>query len=192
MDTQEKASSGADESVRQSDRRRAREHGQEYGWRERMLAHAEAEGEDHWLLGGRRFRSPRGAKGALFRNPFVGSMLTRRGGFLPLLVLHLIAKGHTYGNEIMRAIKDHTSGTWLGNPGAVYPMLRFLEREELIQGQWDDDSKRTRRGYLLTEKGQEEYAMLHELVKPGLEEALQVMNALYHELYGEGTGEGDL
>jgi len=112
-------------------------------------------------------------------------MLSKGGGVLPLLVLHLIAQGHCYGNEIMREIAERSKGTWAGNPGAVYPLLRLLERQGLVIGEWEDNTKRTRRMYQLTEAGLQEYATLKELVQPGLREAIEVMRALFSELYAE-------
>jgi len=103
---------------------------------------------------------------------------------LPLLVLHLLAQGRGYGNRIMRKIAQWTSGTWASNPGAVYPLLRLLERQGLVRAEWEDSTRRTRRLYSLTEAGQQEYLALKDLMRPALREAVLVMQGLYEELYG--------
>ena len=116
-------------------------------------------------------------------NPLVGLMLSKGGGIFPLLVLHLLSKGPSYGNDIMREIQARSQGTWASNPGAMYPLLRVLERHGLLTGEWEDATKRTRRMYRLTDEGKQEYGYLKELMQPGLHEALEVMQALYEELY---------
>jgi DNA-binding PadR family transcriptional regulator len=145
----------------------------------------EEEGGEHWLFGGRRFVACCLPGGSPHINPFVGIMLSKGGGLLPLLVLHLIAQGHCYGNEIMRGLAERSRGTWAANPGAVYPLLRLLERQGLVTGEWEDQTKRTRRMYRLTEGGSQQYATLKEVVRPGLREAIEVMTALFSELYAD-------
>ncbi len=154
-------------------------------WREQVRRFLELEGHEHWFFGGRRFLAWWAPGGPPSVNPFVGLMLSKGGGILPLLVLHLLSEGHRYGNDIMRRIEAHTMGTWAGNPGAIYPLLRLLERQGLLKGEWQDQTKRTRRIYQLTKAGREEHATLKELLKPGLQEAVEVMQALFDELYGE-------
>jgi DNA-binding PadR family transcriptional regulator len=118
-------------------------------------------------------------------NPFVGLVLSKGGGLLPLYVLHLLSGKPRYGNDIMHELEERSGGTWSSNPGAVYPLLRSLERHGLLSGEWEDPDKRTRRVYRLTEQGQREYAELKQMMKPGLEEALGVLRTLYAELYAE-------
>jgi len=122
----------------------------------------------------------------------VGMMLSKGGGVLPLLVLHLLAQGRGYGNRIMRDIAQWTRGTWASNPGAVYPLLRLLERQGLVRAEWEDSTRRTRRIYSLTESGQQEYLALKDLMRPALREAVLVMQGLYDEVYGaEAHGQGN-
>ncbi len=138
---------------------------------------------DHWFFGGRRLRGWLAAGGPAYMNPFVGLVLSKGGGLLPLYVLHLLACAPRYGNDIMRELELRTGGTWASNPAAVYPLLRLLERNGLLKGTWEHPDKRTRRIYRLTEQGEHEYAELKEMMKPGLEEALSVLQALYQDLY---------
>ena len=53
---------------------------------------------------------------------------------LPLLVLHLIAEGPSYGNQLMERIAGMTEGVLSVNPNTMYPLLRGLERRGLIEG----------------------------------------------------------
>jgi DNA-binding PadR family transcriptional regulator len=164
-----------------------RRHNHERGrrWHERVRRYMEGEGGEHWFFGSRRFAAWCFPEGIGRANPFVGLMLSKGGGVLPLIVMHMIAQGHRYGNDIMREIGERTRGTWAANPGAVYPLLRLLERQGLVTAEWEDVTKRTRRMYQLTEAGRQEYVTLKDLVEPGLHEAVQIMMELFAELYPE-------
>ena len=146
----------------------------------RCLGH---EPREHWFFGGRRFMAWWAGHEPTSANPLVALVLSRGGGLLPLYVLHLVALSPRHGNDIMRELGQRSHGTWASNPGAIYPLLRFMERRGLLEGEWEEPTKRTRRIYHLTEAGREEYAHLKELMKPGLREALQVMQELYDALY---------
>jgi DNA-binding PadR family transcriptional regulator len=147
----------------------------------RCLGH---EPRDHWFFGGRRFMTWWEGHEPTSANPLVSLVLSRGGGLLPLYVLHLLALSPRHGNDIMRELGQRSQGTWASNPGAIYPLLRFMEHRGLLEGEWADQTKRTRRIYHLTEPGRQEYTRLKELMQPGLREALQVMQGLYDELYG--------
>ena len=80
--------------------------------------------EEHWAFGGRRF-SP-WHQGIDSFNPFVATLLSKGGGLLPLLVMHLLDQEPRYGNEIMELIAERTQGQRVANPGANYPMLTMM------------------------------------------------------------------
>jgi len=149
-------------------------------WREFFHDYMGAWPEDHWAFGGRRF-SP-WHQGLESFNPFVASLLSKGGGLLPLLVLNLLAQQPRYGNEIMDRIAEATGGSWMANPGAIYPLMTLLERQGLIEGRWDDPRKRTVRMYQLTEIGEQELDRLTAIVQPKLEEAIEVLQRLAADL----------
>ena len=66
------------------------------------------------------------------QDPFTGEL--RRREVLPLLVLHLIAQGPSYGNQLMERIAGMTAGVLSVNPNTMYPLLRQLEARGLIAG----------------------------------------------------------
>jgi PadR family transcriptional regulator PadR len=154
-------------------------------WRQHIRDMMEREPCEHWFFRGRRFMGWWAGPARI--NPLVGLLLSKGGGILPVLVLHTLAQGPRYGNDIMREIQLRSKGTWASNPGAVYPLLRMLEHQGLVTGVWEDETKRTRRVYQLTEEGRKEYVYLKDLMRPGLREAMDVMRALFEELYAEGT-----
>ncbi len=138
--------------------------------------------EDHWAFSGRRFNPWRQGKDDF--NPFVASILSKGGGLLPLLVLQMLTEKPRYGNEVMEHIAAATKGQWMANPGAIYPLMTMLETQGLISGEWEDPRKRTVRIYHLTETGEQELSRLIAIVRPKLEEAIEVMQQLAHNFNG--------
>jgi PadR family transcriptional regulator PadR len=115
-------------------------------------------------------------------DPFSGEL--RRREVLPLLVLHLIAEGPTYGNQLMERIAGMTEGVLSVNPNTMYPLLRRLEQRGLIGGQWEHPERRTRRFYSITDEGREEYARLMEEVRPFLDSVARSIDDIVREVYG--------
>jgi DNA-binding PadR family transcriptional regulator len=153
-------------------------------WRSHFHEFFGMEPEDHWLFSGRRFKRWASSDPGTF-NPFVGLMLAKSGGLLPLLVLHLLEEQPRYGNEIMKALQELTKGRWVSNPGVIYPMLNFMEKQSLVEGKWEDEDRRTRRFYRITQQGIEESARLKDVMKPRLREASEILQSLLDEMYAE-------
>jgi PadR family transcriptional regulator PadR len=116
------------------------------------------------------------------QDPFTGGL--RRREVLPLLVLHLIAQGPSYGNQLMERIGEMTAGVLSVNPNTMYPLLRQLEERGLIQGKWEHPERRTRRYYSLTAGGQAEYERLVEEVRPFLDSVKSSIEEIVREVYG--------
>jgi DNA-binding PadR family transcriptional regulator len=124
-------------------------------------------------------RSPRRQGPA---DPFTGEL--RRREVLPLLVLHLIAAGPSYGNQLMDRISELTAGVLSVNPNTMYPLLRRLETGGLIEGQWEHPERRSRRYYSLTTDGKKEYRRLRKEVRPFLESIGRSIGEIEREVYG--------
>jgi PadR family transcriptional regulator, regulatory protein PadR len=116
------------------------------------------------------------------QDPFTGGL--RRREVLPLLVLHLIAQEPSYGNQLMERIADMTAGVLSVNPNTMYPLLRRLESEKLIEGRWEHPERRTRRNYEITKKGRKEYERLVEEVRPFLDSVSRSIDEIVREVYG--------
>ena len=116
------------------------------------------------------------------RDPFTGGM--RRREVLPLLVLHLISEGPSYGNQLMERIAGMTAGVLSVNPNTMYPLLRELESRGLIEGRWEHPERRTRRYYSLTREGRREYRRLVEEVRPFLDSVRSSIEEIVREVYG--------
>src|SRR5215213_9930092 len=116
------------------------------------------------------------------QDPFTGGL--RRRAILPLLVLHLINEGPSYGNQLMERIGAMTAGVLSVNPNTMYPLLRQLEGRGLIEGQWEHPERRSRRYYSLTEEGRAEYGRLVEDVRPFLDAVKGSIDEIVQEVYG--------
>lgn len=116
------------------------------------------------------------------QDPFTGEL--RRREVLPLLVLHFIAEGPSYGNQLMERIADMTTGALSVNPNTMYPLLRRLESEGLIEGKWEHPERRTRRYYSITGAGSREYERLVEEVRPFLDSVRASIESIEDEVYG--------
>jgi len=115
------------------------------------------------------------------QDPLSGEL--RRRDVLPLLVLHLIAAGPSYGNQLMERIAGMTEGVLTVNPNTMYPLLRKLEAAGLIEGDWEHPERRTRRFYSVTAAGEEEYARLREEVRPFLDSVARSIDDIVGEVY---------
>lgn len=98
-------------------------------------------------------------------------------GYLRIAVLILLSKKPHHGYEIMKEIRERTSGFWKPTAGGIYPILQSLENSGYVRGEWDLETKRKRKTYRITEAG-----------KPVLERALakesQIANGM-SELFRE-------
>ena len=131
------------------------------------------------IKGGAGAPAPKPPRGT---DPFTGEL--RRREVLPLLVLHLISEGPSYGNQLMERIAGMTEGVLSVNPNTMYPLLRRLEEQGLIEGQWEHPERRTRRFYSLTKAGRKEHRRLLEEVRPFLDSVGRSIEEIVREVYG--------
>ena len=127
-------------------------------------------------------QAPRGRQAG---DPFTGEL--RRREVLPLLVLHYISAGPSYGNQLMERISAVTEGVLSVNPNTMYPLLRSLEARGLIEGSWEHPERRSRRYYAITAAGREEHERLEREVRPFLESIQRSIDEIVNEVYGGGS-----
>ena len=120
------------------------------------------------------------AAGAGSADPVAGEL--RRAGVLPLLVLHLLGDGRSYGNRLIERIAEGSDGLLAVNPNTMYPLLRDLESRGLIAGEWEHPERRSRRFYALTQAGEQERERLREAVAPRLDAVALAVGRLRDEL----------
>ena len=117
------------------------------------------------------------------RDPLTGEL--RKRDVLPLLVLHFMSDGPSYGNALIERIDAVTSGVLHVNPNTMYPLLRQLESRGLLEGQWEHPERRSRRYYSLTAAGRKEYRRLVKDVRPFLDAMARATDEIVREVYGE-------
>ena len=115
------------------------------------------------------------------QDPFTGEL--RKREVLPLLVMHLIAEGPSYGNQLRERIAELTAGVLSVNPNTMYPLLRRLEAQKLVEGRWEHPERRTRRLYALTPAGKKEYRRLKDEVRPFLGSVSRSIDEIVREVY---------
>jgi DNA-binding PadR family transcriptional regulator len=113
-------------------------------------------------------------------DPLAGEL--RRSGLLPLLVLHFLADGPSYGNQLTERVEQISGGLIAVNPNTMYPLLRRLEGEGLIAGEWEHPERRSRRFYRLTPAGEAERERLRAGAGPKLAAVAGVIEDLRREL----------
>ena len=111
----------------------------------------------------------------------VGQVFTK--GLLPIYVLYLLSLGPSNGNDISTKIGERTGGLWVPSTGGIYPLLKKLEKENFIVGEWDDPDKKFKKIYTLTPEGRLEFENKKQLLKPKIEEALTVFKIIYKDIY---------
>ena len=133
----------------------------------------------------RATKAPERARGDRPSDVFGGEI--RRRDVFPLLVLHLISREPGYGNRLIEEIEEITHGVISVNPNTMYPLLREMESNGLIEGRWEHPDKRTRRYYSITSAGRKEYKRLVADVEPFLDSVIRSVTLIKREIYG-GAG----
>jgi PadR family transcriptional regulator PadR len=125
-------------------------------------------------------RAAAGARGAGSQDPLLGEL--RRGGLLPLLVLHFLREGPSYGGRLIERVGEVSGGLIAVNPNTMYPLLRELEGRGAIAGEWEHPERRSRRFYRLTPAGEAERRRLAGELGPRLDAVAASLNLIRSEL----------
>jgi DNA-binding PadR family transcriptional regulator len=78
-----------------------------------------------------------------------------------------------------------TQGVISVNPNTMYPLLRELEANGLVDGRWELPDRRTRRYYSITPAGKREYKRLEREVEPFLDSVIRSVSLIKHQVYGD-------
>lgn len=120
------------------------------------------------------------ARGPGTTDPLLGEL--RRSGLLPVLVLHFIAEAPSYGNQLMERIETLSGGALAVNPNTMYPLLRELEAQGFVAGEWEHPERRSRRFYRLTDVGEAERRRLAGELAPRLDAVAASLDLIRREL----------
>lgn len=78
-------------------------------------------------------------------------------GSIDILLLSLIARGDTYGYEMVKNLKDKSDDMYNMSEGTLYPALKRLEGKGMIQSYWGEtDAGGRRKYYQITDDGKKE------------------------------------
>lgn len=114
-------------------------------------------------------------------NEAVGQVFAK--GLLPIYVLYILTINPTNGNDISHQIGLRTKGLWIPSTGGIYPLLKKMEKDGLVYGDWDDSKKKAQKIYSITKEGIAEFENKKILLKDRIEEALEVFEIIYEDLY---------
>jgi PadR family transcriptional regulator PadR len=89
-------------------------------------------------------------------------------GTLDLLILKALAAGELHGLGVSRRIEQITHGTFVVQPGSLFPALHRLEEAGWLTSTWEaSENNRRAKYYLLTKAGRkqlgEETAQWHRI-----------------------------
>ena len=72
------------------------------------------------------------------------------------LLLALLEVEPMYGYQMAKEVEERSSGYFGFKEGTLYPALHRLERDKLVEGNWQDTPSRLRRRYYrITAKGRQ-------------------------------------
>ena len=86
------------------------------------------------------------------------------------LVLSVLTEGETYGYALIQRVRDLSSGKIEWTEGMLYPVLHWMEKEDLIESEWREaETGRKRKYYSLRKEGRkalqeerEQWLTVHE------------------------------
>lgn len=148
----------------------------------RKAAAAAVEAEPARAAAGAAAAPPRDAPGPGRSDPLVGEL--RKGGLLPLLVLHEVASGPSYGNQLIERVTELTAGVVAANPNTMYPLLRSLESKGMLEASWEHPERRSRRFYSITVAGRDERDRLAAELGPQLDALATAIERIRGEVLG--------
>jgi DNA-binding PadR family transcriptional regulator len=79
----------------------------------------------------------------------------RRGTIILAVLSRLFSP--QYGYSLISSLEEKGMSI---DPGTLYPLLRRLEKQELLESQWDTNEARPRKYYVLSSTGRDVYRQL--------------------------------
>jgi PadR family transcriptional regulator PadR len=99
-----------------------------------------------------------------------------------LYILKILKNGPAYGNKISEEIKARTQSLLSPNPNALYPLLRKMEEDGYIIGEWNNPETHSKRVYTITDAGILLIPVLENKVKERLAERERKVAILREDL----------
>jgi DNA-binding PadR family transcriptional regulator len=96
---------------------------------------------------------------------------------LALYILHTLQECPKSGYGLLKEIAEKTGGTWSPSKGTIYPLLKQLEEEELIEAA--ATGKRGKTLFAVTEKGLTTLATIREMGREHHRKMTQYKNLIF-------------
>ena len=88
------------------------------------------------------------------------------------LVLSVLTRGESYGYELIQSVRELSGGRIEWTEGMLYPVLHWMEDEDLIEAEWREaETGRKRKYYRLRKEGrkalrdeQQQWLTVHEIL----------------------------
>ena len=89
------------------------------------------------------------------------------------LVLSVLTRGESYGYELIQRVRELSGGRIEWTEGMLYPVLHWMEDEDLIESEWREaETGRKRKYYRLRKEGrkalhdeQQQWFTVHETLE---------------------------
>lgn len=93
------------------------------------------------------------------KNELINSLIVElKRGTMVLMVLSQL-RGHEYGYSLVQKLEEKKAPI---EAGTLYPLLRRLEKQNLLLSEWDTSESRPRKFYTLSEEGKDVYKQLKD------------------------------
>ncbi len=102
-----------------------------------------------------------------------------------LLIIKILKDRPAYGNQIADEIKRVTQDTIKPNPNFIYPLLRQMEAEGYVEGNWENPNTRGKRIYTITASGLVYFGRLRKIVQAKFLEIERCQKAIRSFLFEE-------
>lgn len=106
---------------------------------------------------------------------------------IALFILRSIQREPAHGNLIAVEIKRLTGQTMEPNPNFLYPLLRSMEEAGYVNGSWDSQTKRGKKVYTITPKGNAHLETLRARLREHFMRMEKTREAIRRILFEEDT-----
>ncbi|PKL70174.1 MAG: hypothetical protein CVV30_02075 [Methanomicrobiales archaeon HGW-Methanomicrobiales-1] len=96
---------------------------------------------------------------------------------LALYILHTLQERPKSGYDLLKEIAETTGGAWEPSKGTIYPLLKQLKKEELIEGAPTETRGKTL--FSVTEKGLTTLATIREMGRDHHRKMTQYKNLIF-------------
>ena len=117
-----------------------------------------------------------------------GTGQEKERGLLAMYILHSLGHEPKSGYALLKEIAEKTDGVWVPSKGTLYPLLKALEEQELIEV--CRTGKRAKQVFELTPRGKNTL-QFHRAHARESHQKMMLLRNLVREVFGEGRTRAD-